>query len=135
MDLDRNSLTVLERDECLRLLAGARLGRIGLTSGALPVVLPVNFFLDVDRILVRTGYGTKLEAASRNTVVAFEVDDFDPFDHSGWSVVVTGMARVIDDPAELEDLATTPIPRWAPGDDERIIAISTEMVTGRRLGV
>ena len=33
MQLDRNGLEVLDRDECLRLLAMATLGRIGFTSG------------------------------------------------------------------------------------------------------
>ena len=74
MELDRNGLEVLASDQCLRLLAQAPLGRVGLTSGALPVILPVNFLLQEDHILVRTGRGTKLDAATRNAVVAFEAD-------------------------------------------------------------
>ncbi len=42
MHVDRNGLEVLEREECLRLLAGATIGRLGITIGTLPVVLPVN---------------------------------------------------------------------------------------------
>ena len=101
MEVDRNGLEVLDREECLRLLATATLGRLGLTSGALPTVLPVNFRLDSERVLVRTGRGSKLDAATQNTVVAFEVDDFDPLFQSGWSVVIVGMAREVTDPAEL----------------------------------
>ena len=101
MEVDRNGLEVLDRDECLRLLASATLGRIGFTSGALPTVLPVNFDLDGERILVRTGRGSKLDAALRDAVVAFEVDDFDPICHSGWSVAVTGVATEVSDPTEL----------------------------------
>jgi nitroimidazol reductase NimA-like FMN-containing flavoprotein (pyridoxamine 5'-phosphate oxidase superfamily) len=41
-------------------------------------VLPVNFCLDAERIVLRTGEGTKLDAASRNAVVSFEVDEIDP---------------------------------------------------------
>ena len=63
MEVDRNGLEVLDRDECLRLLAFATIGRVGFTSGALPAVLPVNFHLDGERILVRTGRGSKLDAA------------------------------------------------------------------------
>src|SRR6516165_11352239 len=86
MDMDRNGLEILDRAECLHLLSGSVLGRIAVTVGALPVILPVNFLLDGDRILIRTGKGTKLEAATRDAVVAFEVDDVEPFSHSGWSV-------------------------------------------------
>ncbi|MGH9177480.1 MAG: pyridoxamine 5'-phosphate oxidase family protein [Acidimicrobiales bacterium] len=133
MEVDRNGLEVLGRDECLRLLAGATLGRIGVSSGALPVVLPVNFLLDGDRILVRTGMGTKLDAATRNAVVAFEVDDFDSMYHSGWSVVVTGLAREISHPHEFAALRHAPLTRWAPRGDGHVMAISNEMVSGRRI--
>ncbi|MDQ4096535.1 MAG: pyridoxamine 5'-phosphate oxidase family protein [Actinomycetota bacterium] len=133
MELDRNGLEVLNRDDSLRLLETTTLGRLGLTSGALPTVLPVNFRLDGDRILIRTGAGSKLSAATRNAVVAFEADCFDPADQSGWSVVVTGVAREVTDPAELARLSAVAIPRWAPHGDGRVVAISTELVSGRRL--
>lgn len=133
VEVDRNGLEALERAECLRLLAGATLGRIGVTSGALPAVLPVNFWLDRDRILIRTAEGTKLDAAARNAVVAFEVDDFDPMYHSGWSVVVTGVAREVTDPGELAALRNAPLTRWAPRGDRRLVAIATDMISGRRI--
>ena len=133
MEVDRNGLEVLDREESLRLLATATLGRLGLTSGALPTVLPVTFRLDSERVLVRTGRGSKLDAATQNTVVAFEVDDFDPLYHSGWSVVIVGMAREVTDPAELGSLSSVPLVRWAPLGDGHVVAISTELVSGRRL--
>jgi nitroimidazol reductase NimA-like FMN-containing flavoprotein (pyridoxamine 5'-phosphate oxidase superfamily) len=82
IEVDRNGLEILDRDDYLRLLATPTLGRIGVTSRSLPAVLPVNIFLDGERILVRTGVGSKLDAATQNAVVAFEMDDFDPMDHS-----------------------------------------------------
>ena len=133
IEVDRNGLHVLERDECLRLLATARLGRIAITSGALPVILPVNFRVVGDEILFRTGHGTKLDAATRNAVVAFEADAMDPFEHTGWSVLVTGVARQLaaDD---VPDALALHIPRWAPADtDTCVVAVSTELISGRRL--
>lgn len=96
MEVDRNGLEVLDRDECLRLLASATLGRIGFSSRALPSVLPVDFRLDGERIVVCTTRGGTLEAALRDAVVAFEVDELDPIDHLGWSVAVTGIATEVD---------------------------------------
>src|SRR5829696_9916721 len=130
--VDRNGLGVLGRDECLELLASASLGRIGLSAGALPLVLPVNFCLDGDRIVMRTGAGTKLEAASRNAVVSFEVDDIDPLFHGGWSVVVTGIAAPLETEAELEHARSLPLLPWAAAGD-RYVAISIEDVSGRRI--
>jgi nitroimidazol reductase NimA-like FMN-containing flavoprotein (pyridoxamine 5'-phosphate oxidase superfamily) len=133
MEVDRNGLEVLGRDACLRLLAAATLGRIGVSSGALPSVMPVNFWFDGHQILIRTGVGTKLDAAVANAVVAFEVDEIDPVAHTGWSVMVTGVARELTDPGELVAARTPPLARWAPDDDHRVIAISTELVSGRRI--
>ena len=132
MEVDRNGLEVLTRDECLRLLGTAVLGRIAVST-SVPTILPVNFHFDGSRILVRTGRGTKLDAAIRNAVVAFEVDDVDPLSHAGWSVVVTGVARELTDPDELAETRRRPLARWAPGPDDRVIAISTVMVSGRRI--
>jgi nitroimidazol reductase NimA-like FMN-containing flavoprotein (pyridoxamine 5'-phosphate oxidase superfamily) len=133
MEVDRNGLEVLSRDACLRLLATTTLGRVGVSSGALPNVLPVNFRFDGRQILIRTGVGTKLDSAVDNAVVAFEVDEIDPVAHTGWSVMVTGMARELTDPGELAAALTPPLARWAPGNEHRVIAISTELVSGRRI--
>jgi uncharacterized protein len=133
VEVDRNGLEVLGRDACLDLLATATLGRIGVSSGALPSVVPVNFRFDGRQILIRTGVGTKLDAAVANAVVAFEVDEIDLVAHTGWSVMVTGIARELTEPGELATAQTPPLARWAPGTDHRVIAISPELVSGRRI--
>ena len=132
MEVDRNGLEVLSRDECMELLATATLGRVGVTSGALPIVLPVNFRVVGDRIVFRTGRGTKLDAASSGAVVALEVDDFDPMGHTGWSVMITGRADEVD-PADADELRGLALPRWAPKGDGRVVVIRTELVSGRRI--
>lgn len=133
MEVDRNGLEVLSRDECLRLLGSAGLGRVAVTTAALPTILPVNFRFDGRQILIRTGRGTKLDAATRNAVVAFEVDEVEAATREGWSVVVTGVARDLTDPEELAEAQSPPLVRWASGEDHRVVAISTELVSGRRI--
>jgi len=129
---DRNGLEILARDECLRLLATMTLGRVGVTSGALPAVLPVNFCVNEERVLIRTSVGTKLDAALRDCVVAFEVDDFNPVDHTGWSVMVTGVAHELGG-VETQAIAHAPLARWAPYGEGHTIAIPTDIVSGRRI--
>ncbi|TNY35379.1 pyridoxamine 5'-phosphate oxidase family protein [Thermomonospora catenispora] len=134
MPFDTRGLEVLEHDECLSLLARAPLGRIVFTDRALPAVLPVNFALDGEDVIIRTGAGSKLAAAARNAIVAFEADEYDPATRTGWSVVLVGPARVVTDPAErarLERLAPEP---WAPGKREHFIRIRAGLVSGRRIG-
>jgi hypothetical protein len=48
-------------------------------------------------------------------------------------VVVTGWSREIDDPEELAALRLVQMDRWAPHGNGRIVAISTELISGRRL--
>lgn len=131
---DRNGLEILERDECLRLLAGSSgVGRIGLTSGALPVILPVNFALDGDDVVLRTRPGTMLAAATNGVVVAFEVDETDAAHGTGWSVLARGVARAVPCGEETNRLDPLPLPRWAAGEDAHYVRISTEIISGRRL--
>jgi hypothetical protein len=131
VELDRHGLEVLDRDRCLELLRQHGFGRVAITAGALPCVLPVNYRVIDDQVMFRTARGSKLDAATRNAVVAFEVDDMDPLSHTGWSVVVTGVARVLDE--EGRDALDLPLARWAPDRDGHVVAISTEVTTGRRL--
>jgi len=124
----------LERQECLRLLAKVPVGRIVHTRRALPAVLPVNFSLDHDgSVLLRTSAASELVRAIDGSVVAFEADEVDAATHSGWSVVVTGEATVVTDPAEQERLARTGPRSWAPSPEEVFVRIGPELVTGREL--
>ena len=133
MKVDHNGLEVLDRGECLALLQTVPIGRIAITVDALPVILPVNFVLAHDEIIMRTAEGAKLSAAMSHAVVALEADHFEPFDHAGWSVLVQGNSRVIVDPTELEATVELPLRSWASEQTDRYIAVSLDVVTGRRV--
>jgi nitroimidazol reductase NimA-like FMN-containing flavoprotein (pyridoxamine 5'-phosphate oxidase superfamily) len=124
----------LDRQECLRLLAKVPVGRIVYTRQALPAVLPVNFGLDTDSsILVRTSATSDLVRAVDGVVVAFEADDFNAAEHSGSSVVVTGRATAVTDPAEHERLSRTGPLSWVVTENWIFLRIEAEMVTGREI--
>src|SRR6266704_6915254 len=40
-------------------------------------------------------------AAEDGAVVCYEADELDPVRHTGWSVIATGMARLVRDPAAV----------------------------------
>lgn len=138
-EIDPNGLEVLDREDCLRLLHSSSVARVGVSSGALPVVVPVNITvatLDEQRgleIFLRSVEGTKLLAAMRHTVIAVEVDSIDPVNHAGWSVLVRGMTRVLEDPAEIEQARVLPLRPWASTAADRFIAVSPDIVSGRRV--
>jgi nitroimidazol reductase NimA-like FMN-containing flavoprotein (pyridoxamine 5'-phosphate oxidase superfamily) len=128
--LDGAGLEVLDRSECLQLLAPGGVGRIAATAGALPVILPVRYALDSDSVVLCVGVGSTLDQATRHAVVAFEVDGSDL--GGEWSVSVVGVARPIPEGDESAHAETLPLPRWWLGRPHRFVSVSTEHVTGRR---
>ena len=123
-------LAVLTRAECSALLATRSVGRLAYVARAgVPDIAPVNYVLDGDDVVVRSGPGPKLQAAERGDVVAFEVDDLDEGARTGWSVVVVGRARRVPVPAD----GTGPEP-WSAGPRRHLVRITPTRVTGRRLG-
>lgn len=132
MGHDVGAITTLSRAECLSLLERVPLGRVGVSIGALPVILPVNFALFEGSILIRTVPGTKLDAATVGAVVAFEADAYDPEQTSGWSVLVVGKASEITDQSELVRARNVPLHAWGLGDRaQHFMRIATTEVSGR----
>ncbi|WP_280368598.1 pyridoxamine 5'-phosphate oxidase family protein [Nocardia wallacei] len=126
----------LDRDEALRLLAGAKIGRIVFTRNALPAIRPVNHLVDDDgSVVLRTRAAAKITSAIRGNspvVVAYQADDIDPVRRVGWSVVVTGFARPVTDPdrvARYEGLLHS----WVDTAMDTVIVIEPEIVSGIRL--
>lgn len=72
-------------------------------------------------------------AMDDGVVVAFEADAVDAVTHSGWSVVVTGHATVVDDPDEHNHLTRTGPRSWVASPHDVFIRIASELVTGREL--
>ncbi|HEY9522723.1 MAG TPA: pyridoxamine 5'-phosphate oxidase family protein [Thermopolyspora sp.] len=133
MKLDSTGLQVLSRAECVELLGSVPIGRIVFTDRALPAVQPVNFVLDGDTVVIRTSVGSKLAAVIRNSVVAFEADEFDTVGRTGWSVTTVGHARAVTDPDEIARLADLPLAPWAPGSRDHFIVLPLEQISGRRV--
>lgn len=130
----RAEIEVLTREECLRLLAAEEVGRIAVVLGHQPLIMPVNYVLEHETIVLRTDPGTKLATASFERV-AFEVDYVDRERQIGWSVLVQGIGQEIT-PAysrlfeQVRALAITP---WAPGAKEHWLRIMPVEISGRRV--
>ncbi|MFJ4186710.1 pyridoxamine 5'-phosphate oxidase family protein [Kitasatospora sp. NPDC089509] len=116
---DRSGLRELDRSRALELLRRAPVGRVVYTVGALPAVLPVSFRLAPGGVLVAASAESELARAVDGAVIAFEADEVDGRDGSGWFVTVLGRAQV------------RPVAAGAP--DAVRIRIRPELVIGRRL--
>ncbi len=130
---DRNGLEVLTRVECLHLLAGVTLGRVAFTDRVAPVIVPVNFALLDEDVVVRSGTGAKLRAAVRGALVAFEADEIDLSTETGWSVLVSGPAEELCRPDDIARAEALGLRSWAREATGRFIRIRADAVEGRRL--
>lgn len=130
MDLDRSGLQVLTGAEAVALLGTVDVGRVGITSRALPMVLPVQYTLDGNNIVIRTYEGSTLSAATRRTVVAFEAEGPIGAPSPSWSVHVNGVATHVSD--EHVDAVSRALPAWSRDHPAHVVTISTDRVTGRR---
>ena len=84
----------LSERECWELLATASVGRLALSVRALPVILPVQYYLDGRRLAVCLGHHGLPERALDETIVAFAADSIDPVTRSGWCVQVQGRSVI-----------------------------------------
>lgn len=124
----------LDGREALRLLGSVSLGRIAFTRHALPAIRPVNHIVDEGVIVIRTAEGAALtsralQADGPGTVVAYEADSIDPDTHLGWSVVVTGYARLVTDDRELARYQGLLRP-WVGRPTDYAVRIRPDLVTG-----
>lgn len=128
----KRSPAVLTRHECVSLLADSRVGRAVFNERALPAVVPIVFALHDDAIVMCTGSDTRLAEAADRGVLAFEVDDINSSTHSGWSVVVTGVAELVHDAAERSRIRRL-LKQWISISHDVVIRLPLTVVTGRRL--
>lgn len=129
------SLVELDETQCLTLLAREPVGRVGITVGSLPVILPVNFAVVDGFIVFQTSPGTKLRAATSNHVVAFEVDSYESDGHTGWSVLVQGIASATTEPEVVDRLLAAVGARSGVTDIAgAVVKIKIERISGRRFG-
>jgi uncharacterized protein len=125
----------LSSQECEALLRAGVAGRIAVSTPGGPHIVPVNYSVVEDGIIVRTSPYSVLGTHGRNSVLAFEVDYFDHAQQHGWSVVARGRSDVVTDQDELERIRAAWAPRpWAAGPRNLFLRIPWSELSGRRLG-
>jgi len=130
VELDPRGLEILSVDECLWLLQPGGVGCLAWVVEGHPVIRPVNFALDDQRLVIRTGEGAIYTAATSNLGAAFEVDRTRNVDHTAWSVVANGTIRLATDGKARQ----LPLRPWAPVASEHFVELSIADISGRRIG-
>lgn len=132
---DHRGLDVLDLEECLRRVGATPIGRVAFQDSGEVVVLPVNHVVDDTTIAFRARWDSTLAAAVNTRSIAFQVDHYDARTHTGWSVLVRGIASTLYDEAacqRFEELLGVP---WlGPPEDSFWTCIRPEEISGRELG-
>jgi hypothetical protein len=130
---DHAGLEILPFGDCLRLLGSVPVGRIGFFADGEIVILPVNHLVDGQDVIFRTGAGSKLSSVGGKNLVGFEADAYDARTRSGWSVVVSGSAEVVESGEEIRRLNEFGLRSWGSATDSPSwIRIRPTSITGRR---
>lgn len=130
---------VIDREASLALLATVPVGRIAMSVNSLPVIVPVGFCLDGSNVVFAVEEHDGLAERVHGAIVAFQADMFDPTGQSGWSVLVQGPARLVDDNSDAGRLrafmfggCVTPQGEVPAG--HALVSVATEVISGRRIG-
>lgn len=131
-----SALVDLGREECLRLLGTAAVGRVVvLTAAQTPVIRPVNFVFDErsQSVVFRCSGGTKLISLLGAARAWFEVDEIDPARRTGWSVIIAGVTEPVTQRHEVARLERLALHSWVAGPDAHWIRVRARVVSGRRI--
>lgn len=122
----------LTTEECEVLLRAGEVGRVALTTPDGPHIVPVNYVVLDETIVLRTSPYSLLGTYGRDSMVAFEVDQGQ---HRCWSVIARGRARAVDDEATTARVRAVAAARaWVGGSRHSLLRIRWVELTGHRLG-
>ena len=122
-------------EECWTLLDRSTVGRLAVNIAGWPDIFPINYIVDDETIVFRSGAGTKLAGAVLNRHVAFEIDGYLPDERVAWSVVVKGNATEIESMLDRFHADDLPLYPWVASDKPDFVRIDPTLVTGRRFQV
>lgn len=123
----------LDEEVCWTLLSSRPVGRIAFVSDGDLMVLPVNHAVNDRTVVFRTGETELLERLAHGASVAFQADDADTADETGWSVLLRGECSEITNSGELERAKALGLRHWAPGRRQHWLRVTPWSVTGRAI--
>jgi uncharacterized protein len=130
-----SAVEVLDASACWDLLREVSVGHLALLVDGHPEIFPVNYKVDHQSVVFRTGEGTKLQAAAGPTAVALEADGTDQEKRTAWSVQVKGHAVVLEPSPDLMTGVGLTLFPWQAGHKDHFVRIIPTAVSGRRFTV
>lgn len=124
-------MDILSAEESWKLLSSMTLGRLVACVEGYPEIFPVNFVVQHRTVLFRTAeFASKLFSVVMNGRVAFEADDHNVAE--GWSVIVKGVAQVLNASEEIQEAERAQLLPWTAGEKPRYVRVHPSAISGRR---
>jgi hypothetical protein len=131
----RNGMEILSPDECWALLDDEEVGRLAVAIGGEVDIFPLNFVVADRTIVFRTAEGSKLAEIAANARVSFEIDGYDPGTGEAWSVVLKGLAQVLQRFSDIYSAEELPLFPWNAAPKQWFVRITPRELSGRRFTV
>lgn len=128
-------LNEMTRKEAERRLRAGESGRVAFAAPDGPHIVPVNYVIVDDTLVIRTTPYSLLGAHGRDAVIAMEIDAIDPEHQAGWSVVIRGRAATTHRSLDGARLRLPESQPWAPGRRtlHLHLSLTDSEITGRVL--
>ncbi|MGD9793428.1 MAG: pyridoxamine 5'-phosphate oxidase family protein [Acidimicrobiia bacterium] len=131
----KTGMTLLDPEECWRLMGEAEVGRLAVSIAEHPDIFPINHAVDQRTVVFKTEAGTKLAGAVCGRAVAYEVDGYDSWSGDAWSVVIKGRAEELEKLVDLEHVEKLNLLPWSTSPKSRWVRIIADEISGRRFHV
>ncbi|GAA1161260.1 pyridoxamine 5'-phosphate oxidase family protein [Nocardioides aquiterrae] len=125
-----NVATLLAYD-CWSLLGEAEIARVAWQGADGIALVPVNYAVGEAAIWFRVEPESKLARECDGQQVVVEVDRVDSETRTAWSVVVVGIAHLVDELDVPDTLIEMRV--WPGGPRRRFVRVEPDRLTGRRL--
>jgi nitroimidazol reductase NimA-like FMN-containing flavoprotein (pyridoxamine 5'-phosphate oxidase superfamily) len=128
-NLRRPDKEIKEKAEIVQVLFEAGVGRLGTCYNNQPYIVPVSFVYHNDKIIIHGAkIGKKMENIAKNPRVCFEVDTSEiipsekscNFTYRYKSVIVQGIAHVLENPREKTDALKLLVEKYAPHKGDQL---------------
>lgn len=128
MGFDDTVTTELSIERCWDLLRSDEFGRLAFRMTDEVHLVPVNYAVDGETLLFRTGAGNKLLGLTMHPEVVFEIDSYTEADAT--SVIVRGVARQLEEDEEHR-AENVPLRPWVDTPKYNVVEIRPTEITGR----
>lgn len=125
----------LDSADCWRLVGRQGIGRVVFTGDTHTQIVPTTYDAQSGTAYFRTPTFGELARRVHGHTASLQVDDIDPRNFTGWSVLMTGTAHRVEDPATVASLWSHDRPHaWFPGPETQWIALPVDLIRGQRVG-